>query len=218
MSSDGILSGTFTQAQLGTYSVTVKVKDGYGGKDERQYTLKITDDGSNNPPAFISQPIEEVILGEAYSYIAQASDIDGDTLSYSLVLSPTGMQIDTVSGEIYWSPVVGQEGAHIITARVEDGQGGSDEQSYTLSVTVPNTNPLIISTPVESAVVDAVYSYNVIAEDADGDTLTYSVTGAPTGLSIDSVTGIINWSVNNQQSANRYSCLSGRRERWPRRQ
>jgi fibronectin type 3 domain-containing protein len=40
------------------------------------------------------------------------------------------------------------------------------------------------------------YTYNVVATDADGDTLTYSLTSNPTGMTIDSSTGVINWTPN----------------------
>ena len=60
--------------------------------------------------------------------------------------------------------------------------------------------PTITSTPVTSATEDAAYSYDVNATDPDvGDTLTYSLTTAPTGMTINATTGLISWTPTNAQ-------------------
>ncbi len=59
----------------------------------------------------------------------------------------------------------------------------------------PPTNqpPTITSTPITTATVDELYFYDVAATDPDGDPLIYSLTSNPTGMTIDSVTGVISW-------------------------
>lgn len=65
------------------------------------------------------------------------------------------------------------------------------------SNTIPTNNaPVINSTPITSWLIDVLYTYNVEATDTDGDTLTYSLTSNPTGMTIDSSTGVINWTPN----------------------
>ena len=60
--------------------------------------------------------------------------------------------------------------------------------------TVPTNNaPTITSSPITSWLIDVLYTYNVVAVDTDGDTLTYSLTSSPTGMTIDSSTGVISW-------------------------
>jgi hypothetical protein len=54
-----------------------------------------------------------------------------------------------------------------------------------------NHAPMILSSPDTIAVAGLEYFYDVEAEDADGDTLHYSLQVAPHWLSIDSVTGVI---------------------------
>ena len=60
-------------------------------------------------------------------------------------------------------------------------------------VLVQNNPPNITSTPVTSATKGQPYSYDVNATDFDGDTLVYLVTTKPTGMTINSTTGLINW-------------------------
>ena len=57
----------------------------------------------------------------------------------------------------------------------------------------PNNEPIITSTPVTSASVGVTYNYNVDATDSDEDTLTYTLTTPPTGMTINSSTGLIIW-------------------------
>jgi hypothetical protein len=67
---------------------------------------------------------------------------------------------------------------------------------------VTNTNdaPTIISTPVTTATEDVLYSYDVQANDIDvGDTLTYSLITAPSGMTIDPTIGLISWTPTNDQ-------------------
>lgn len=66
-----------------------------------------------------------------------------------------------------------------------------------------NNPPSITSTAITSAVEDQTYTYDVEATDPDtGDTLTYSLTTKPDGMSIDSSTGIITWTPNEDQIGN----------------
>jgi hypothetical protein len=55
---------------------------------------------------------------------------------------------------------------------------------------------VINSTPITNSLNNVLYTYNVVATDADGDTLTYSLTSKPTGMTINSSTGVISWTPN----------------------
>ena len=57
----------------------------------------------------------------------------------------------------------------------------------------------ITSTPKTNATAREAYSYEVDATDPDSDTLTYSLTSSPNGMSIISSTGAISWTPTNSQ-------------------
>ena len=63
-----------------------------------------------------------------------------------------------------------------------------------------NQVPTITSTPITTATVAVAYAYNVNATDPDEDTLTYSLTVNPTGMTIDPTTGVISWTPTSIQS------------------
>lgn len=56
-----------------------------------------------------------------------------------------------------------------------------------------NSSPVIESDPVTTAKEGVVYTYDVEATDPNEDTLTYSLTISPTGMTINSTTGVITW-------------------------
>src|SRR5205807_2338403 len=85
---------------------------------------------------------------------------------------------------------------HSVTLRVSDGRGGTATQAFVINVTQEPGNhpPVIVSTPVTTALQGQPYTYQVKAIDPDKDPLTYSLTSAPAGMVIDSITGLISWS------------------------
>ena len=84
-----------------------------------------------------------------------------------------------------------------------DPGGLAATQSFTVTVASANVAPQITSTPVTSATVGVAYSYDVNASDANGDTLTYSLTQAPTGMTINASTGLIAWTPTSPRPAPR---------------
>lgn len=62
-----------------------------------------------------------------------------------------------------------------------------------------NKPPVITSIPVTTAKVGIEYSYNVFATDPNGDNLTYSLLAYPNGMTINSLTGLINWTPTESQ-------------------
>ncbi|PVV17345.1 MAG: hypothetical protein B6D78_18935 [gamma proteobacterium symbiont of Ctena orbiculata] len=61
-------------------------------------------------------------------------------------------------------------------------------------VVVGDNAPVITTTPPTQGSVDTPFAYDVDATDADaGDTLTYALSLAPAGMTIDSATGAIQW-------------------------
>ena len=65
------------------------------------------------------------------------------------------------------------------------------------SGTIPTNNtPTITSSPITSSLINVLYTYNVKATDTDGDTLIYTLTSSPTGMAINSSSGVISWTPN----------------------
>ena len=82
---------------------------------------------------------------------------------------------------------------------VTDSAGYTATQTVVVNVGAVNERPVIVS-PTSGSTMNVVdthlVSLPVIATDAEGDALTYSATGLPSGLSIDANTGIIGGTVS----------------------
>ena len=155
---------------------------------------------TNESPTITSTPITVATVDELYTYDVDATDPDDDTLTYTLTTSPTGMTINSTTGVINWTPTSAQIGDNNVTAKVSDGSlNGTQSFVIVVSITTENQPPTITSTPINAATVGVLYTYYVNATDPDGDTLTYALTTSPTGMTINSTTGVINWTPTSAQ-------------------
>ncbi|GAI70596.1 unnamed protein product, partial [marine sediment metagenome] len=84
---------------------------------------------------------------------------------------------------------------------ISDGKGGTDAAAVRIKVKAVNDVPTFTSTPVTTATVGTLYTYDVNATDPDViDTLTYSLTINPAGMTIDAATGLIQWTPTSAQA------------------
>jgi len=98
------------------------------------------------------------------------------------------------------SPVSGQHGSDSLIVRLTDQGGLSDSQEILVNITSVNENPIITTVPTTTATEDQQYLYDVNAVDGDDDTLTYSLQTAPSGMNINSTSGLITWTPTNTQA------------------
>jgi YD repeat-containing protein len=194
----GLVTWNPGPGDLGTQAVALWVGDGRGGCSEQRYVLSVIAPPPNRPPVLTSTPVTEARIGVLYFYQVDAADPDNDVLSWSLVNRPPGMQIDSATGLINWTPATEQLGVQSVTVQVDDGHGGIARQSYVIRVYPDQTNhaPMIISEPLISAVAGTSYGYTVEALDPDKDPLTYSLVAGPADMSIDPTSGEVSWDLN----------------------
>lgn len=87
--------------------------------------------------------------------------------------------------------------------RAADPGGLAATQAFSINVAAAgNALPQIISTAITTATVGSAYAYDVDANDPNGDTLTYSLTQAPSGMSINTGNGLIAWTPGSAQTGN----------------
>src|SRR5437773_1932920 len=77
--------------------------------------------------------------------------------------------------------------------------------SETIAITIANTNRAPVLAPIgaKSGSEGSLLTFTVAATDADGDLLTYSASGLPTGASFDPTTKMFSWTPSFDQ-ANTY--------------
>ncbi|HEX7282416.1 MAG TPA: FG-GAP-like repeat-containing protein, partial [Vicinamibacterales bacterium] len=81
-----------------------------------------------------------------------------------------------------------------------DGVLESTAATVRIALRTPNAAPQFTSTPIATAARGVVYSYAAQAVDPDaGDILTFSLPGAPAGMTIDAGSGLISWTPADAQ-------------------
>ena len=98
----------------------------------------------NQAPVIISEPIITATEDQLYSYQVEASDPNGDTLTYFSIIKPEGMSINSESGLLTWTPTNNQVGIHQIIIEISDGKQ-SATQSFKIEVINVNNPPQILS-------------------------------------------------------------------------
>jgi len=206
-SSTGLVSWTPTDAQavIGTHSVTVRVDDQKGGIVPQ--TFSITVSRVNDAPVISGVPDQSLqedsgLNNDIIDLFTFASDEeDPDTsLTFSITSqSDTGVVSCSLDSNrfIDCTTQADQNGVSDVTVQVSDTGGLTDTDTFRVTVTAVNDAPTITSTAVTTATVGLTYTYNVDATDADGDTLTFSLTTFPSGMTINSATGVITWTPTN---------------------
>ncbi len=165
----------------------------------------------DNPPTVsITSPLDGSLLDGVLNITATAND-DYAVTNVEFYVNDVLVGSDgTAPYEFSWnSATVPDGGPYTIKARATDTalQTAND----TISVTVDNINeqPQITTSPVTSATVDVLYSYDVDATDLDpGDNLTYFLNSPPAGMTIDPLTGLIEWTPSSSQVGDNFVSVS----------
>ncbi len=189
----GTIRWTPSLAQLGSAIVVLRASDTEGGFSTQSFTITVR--SGNTPPNITSKPPTQAAVGKLYNYAVEATDPDGDTLTYSLDTAPAGMGIDPATGVVQWAPTAGQVGAQQVIIDVDDGHSGGVLQGYTVVVssTAGNRPPAFTSTPVLTATVNQPYSYQAAAADPEGDALHFSLINFPAGMTVNATSGLVQW-------------------------
>lgn len=138
---------------------------------------------TNRPPQITSTPVTAATEGVAYAYDVNATDPEGDALTYSLTQAPAGMTIDAATGLITWTPSSGQAGAQPVTVQVADAPGLSTSQSFSIAVAGVNAAPAAVNDGYQMVQGGTltVAAPGVLGNDSDanGDALTAELAAAP---------------------------------------
>lgn len=179
------------------YSATINGGQIITGDDFGNH--QVATNSPTQPPYFTSPPPTVATVGTALQYAATAVDPQNSPLTYDLTVAPSGMAVDPATGVLVWTPAASQVGYSSVILRVRDGLGGVALQSFQIDVGSTNHPPMITSTPTGPAVVGVKYQYDVTAVDPDNNSISFSLTSPPSGMTIDPATGILTWTPASAQ-------------------
>ncbi|WPB76905.1 Ig-like domain-containing protein [Archangium violaceum] len=181
--SHGTLSGsgasrTYTPVANyhGPDSFTFKVNDGKEDSNEATVTLTVTP--VNDAPVALAgsaMTAEET----AVAVTLEATEVDGDTLTYTVVSGPSHGVLSGTGASRMYTPAADYHGSDSITFKVNDGTEDSNEATVTLTVTSVNDAPVALAGSAMTAE-DTPVAVVLESTEVDGDTLTYTVLSGPT--------------------------------------
>ena len=221
-------SVTFVDNGDGTGTFTVTAADTLD-RGVYTITVSATDDGNGNPKAvrtgtapFVlsivapdAKPVMETqgarvaVTGKTFTFDVWVSDADEDPLTFSATGLPSGAVFTgtDVYGKAVFSwaePVVGTYSD--ITLTVTDSGNGdsaaalSHSRTFTLTVRTQNAAPLLLPVGAKQVAETQTLAFTLGSIDADGDAVTYRVTGLPRGASFDRMTGAFTWTPGYDQA------------------
>ena len=200
------LSGTPGQSNVGVHNVILRVEDTLGAFDLQSFTITVVD--ANDPPVisdFTRAGPEDFILSFARSdFTSHFADADGDSLvdvrieslpvTGTLTLNNTPVTLGQVIpsnqlGNLKFVPPADFNGSTSFDWNASDGINYALQTAQVNIVITPlNDPPLFVSTPIVIATQGVLYSYSVVANDADipipGDTLNITAPVLPAWLNL----------------------------------
>jgi uncharacterized delta-60 repeat protein len=190
--------GTFSYEPAANYTgpVTFTYHATDGELDSDIVTVTINVGAVNDPPVANDQSIstpEDIVEDITLT----ALDIDGDTLTYSIVDGPANGTLTGTAPNLTYTPDDGFNGADNFTFKANDGTVDSNIATVSIDVTSVNDIPSIDQADPFAVTMDedGVFTTTLTATDAEIDPLTWSISsGAANGdASIGASTGLVGY-------------------------
>ena len=203
-------SATLDYETKSSYSVTITVSDENGGTATINVTIDVTNvneapvfaDGTSTTRTIAENAGANINIGNTVA----ATDVDGDTLTYTLGGNPdaASFDIESTTGQLKTKATLDFEtkSSYTVAVSVSDSKGGTDSITVTITVrdldeTPSNIPPMFTEgdDPVTRSVAENTASGTnigaaVSATDADSNTLAYLLSGDDaSSFSIDADTG-----------------------------
>ncbi|MEQ9901464.1 retention module-containing protein, partial [Pectobacterium punjabense] len=167
----------------------VTVSDGNGGTTTSTVSIGIRP--VNDAPVTADQSIA-TDEDTPVSGTIVATDVDGDTLSYTVGTQPANgtLTLDGTTGQYTYTPGANFNGNDRFIVTVSDGNGGTTTSTVSIGVSPVNDAPVTADQSIATDE-DTPVSGTIVATDVDGDTLSYTVNTQPANgtLTLDGATG-----------------------------
>ena len=150
-----------------------------GANESNVATVSITVNPVNDPP--VASPNTAMLAEDSFALVPlPATDVDGDSLTYSIVDQPAHGALSGSGASRTYTPDPNFNGPDSFTFKANDGSADSNTATVSLTVLPVNDAPVAVN---DAATVDedGAVSVAVLANDSDvdGDALSVTSVGAP---------------------------------------
>ncbi len=188
---NGRLWGMPSEGDTGIYNdIVISASDGVDSAALPAFSITV-ENVPNSAPTISGTPSEQVTVGNLYDFTPTASDADADALTFTVVNMPAWANFDTSSGQLSGAPGIADFGSYAgIQISVSDGSDSASLPAFTITVTgLPNQAPTISGTPATQVMVGNAYGFVPSASDADGDAISFTISGQPAWATFDAGSG-----------------------------
>lgn len=188
------------------YQVSVRVTDSTGAQATQTIAVTVNDvveTPPNQAPVITSAASVNAAENQAIAADVQATDANGDTLTYAIVAGADAalFTIDSATGVLsfiaapnFEAPADGDaDNAYQVLVSVSDGIAPPVTQALTITVTNVNEAPVLAPSAAISVAENQTAVTTVIGTDPDGTALTYSISGGADAsrFTINATTGVL---------------------------
>jgi len=163
------LSAFQTALTQGIYSFTIEARSADNSLISDPSSIVVIDYNGQNPPKifFTLDHKRSICIDSQYNYTCSAKSSDGvNDIVYELLEAPTGMTIDSLTGELDWTPTkIGLHKVRVLGSKASN-RSASDRVNYRITVNNCDQDSSIIrfqNYPPIDVCVDKRYTYNVAA-------------------------------------------------------
>ncbi len=181
------------------FAVTAYDTSGYESSYSNIIASSAVTADTNQPPVLAAIGAKAGIENVLMAFSIQATDSDGDTLSYSASQLPPGASFNQSTRTFSWTPGYAQAGTHQVTFSVSDGNA-TDSETIAINIGDVNRPPTVAPIGQRSIAENQPLSIVVEATDPDGDAITVSASGLPAGAVFEPTTHRLNWQPTFDQS------------------
>jgi len=183
------------------------IDDGDGGAENEMradtFSFVVTVESENEAPVLEFVGDKLAVFDDLFELTMRASDLDQEPLTFSVTGLPDAAIL--TPGNVYgtatlnWTPAPADLGTYTVTFEVVDGGNGnaalvaSGSEAITLIVREANAAPALVSPGNQTVAEGDALTLELSATDPDGDVLTYSAAGLPSGAVLDPIAGILTW-------------------------
>lgn len=144
---------------------------------------------TNSPPQISGTPPTSVIAGSSYAFTPNATDADGDTLTFTIANMPDWASFDTSTGKLSGTPPPASIGTYAnVSISVSDGQTSTSLAPFSIAVVAPLT---ISGNPPTVIAVGSSYTFQPSTNAPSGTALIFSIANAPAWATFSTTTGAL---------------------------
>ena len=189
-----------------TYDLTIAAEDPLGNRAQQSLAITVTNLNDNDPVFTLSSNTFAIPEGTTAITTIAATDLDGDTLTYTLTTTTDSplFTLDPASGALSFNSAPDFENpadnntdnTYDLTLSVSDGANATS-QAISVAVTNVNEAPTFATASIDLEIDESSSSgviYTFTASDLDGDSLSYSLDGADAQhFAIDPASGALSF-------------------------